>query len=71
MNQPPDNIRPEDIVVTRSMLDVGYDILDEYLSYNNGLVSRTILEEAFRAMCICWLRELHVVPDDSGATANK
>lgn len=45
------------VVVTEAMLDIGYDILDEYLSYNNGLISRVILEEAFRAMCLCWLQE--------------
>lgn len=49
--------RAEKVVVTKAMLDVGYDILDEYLSYNNGLISRVILEEAFRAMCLCWLQE--------------
>lgn len=45
------------VVVTQSMLDIGYDILDDYLSYNDGLISRVILEEAFRAMCLCWLQE--------------
>ncbi|HBO3905315.1 TPA: hypothetical protein L4T53_004465 [Pseudomonas aeruginosa] len=49
--------RAEKVVVTKAMLDVGYDILDEYLSYNNGFISRFILEEAFRAMCLCWLQE--------------
>ncbi|OKR00985.1 hypothetical protein BH587_02805 [Pseudomonas aeruginosa] len=49
--------RAEKVVVTKAMLDVGYEILDEYLSYNDGLISRGILEEAFRAMCLCWLQE--------------
>lgn len=54
---PSSRIGAEKVVVTRSMLDVGYEILDEYLSYNDGLISRGILEEAFRAMCLCWLQE--------------
>lgn len=54
---PSSRIGAEVVVVTRSMLDVGYETLDEYLSYNNGFISRFILEEAFRAMCLCWLQE--------------
>lgn len=57
---PSSRIGAEKVVVTRSMLDVGYEILDEYLSYNDGLISRGILEEAFRAMCLCWLQESSV-----------
>lgn len=57
---PSSRIGAEVVVVTRSMLDVGYETLDEYLSYNDGLISRGILEEAFRAMCLCWLQESSV-----------
>lgn len=62
---PSSRIGAEKVVVTKAMLDVGYDILDEYLSYNNGFISRFILEEAFRAMCLCWLQESAV---ESGAS---
>ncbi|HCH0514171.1 TPA: hypothetical protein NKO46_002806 [Pseudomonas aeruginosa] len=54
---PSSGIGLEKVVVTKAMLDVGYEILDEYLSHNDGLISRGILEEAFRAMCLCWLQE--------------
>jgi hypothetical protein len=47
-------VRPEDVVVSKAMIEVGLSVLEET---DDRPLSRATVERAFQEMCLCAVRE--------------